>query len=696
MHYCLLRSRILTRHTGPTSATCGRPWPPWPATPTGSQPARRQVVLRSDIEFVVATRQPLSQRSSDARATSDVPYALPLQLIGESRRAAINQNRSVLNPYRDFEFGKLSCFQTVAHRAFPTPTAAMVTDKDTRHVMSLDKALSVAVSTQTTGPSEPAGQRGGRLGQLWARSSRPTAALAGRPTLAMDKLGTGWYSLGLVCTCSLQLMSIAIDLFGFTLVVTVACDLNLTAQEKGILASIPFLGIIVVSYPWGYLADTRGRKLCLILSLNIGFAFACLCSVAPTWQWLAFFKFMSACFSCAANSVTYTLVGESCAPEKRCRMLLLMNCLLILGPGTAAVISYPTLNNDFVIPLTGLGINFTSWRLLCIVLAMPMGIGGVLMFFFYESPKFLASVGRQEEAITVLKRIYSINHGFKKNWSELKDLKLAAEPTPYDGKQTLLKSIVAQTVPLFRPPLLTRTCQLFYLVAVIYVTNNSFLTWLAHIMNVVKMAVASNARGSICDLISKTQLYSNATAVRGHHASAICHHRIAENTIWTLATTSIIFSVLNFAISHLHARRRVALILILTVSAISGVLVNVMPEPISSTIFYMLFCGTNIAMGILASFFVDFYPTSHRGMVSCLSIMVGRTSSFVGINLVINFLFECCHFIIYTWTILLFSALVTAWYLPYDNCHRSYNKNNNSLQIPPEVKTEFPPQATKT
>lgn len=54
--------------------------------------------------------------------------------------------------------------------------------------------------------------------------------------------GNGVYNYWLLATSSLVLLAIGVDLFGFSLVVTAACDLQLSVSEKGILTSIPFVG----------------------------------------------------------------------------------------------------------------------------------------------------------------------------------------------------------------------------------------------------------------------------------------------------------------------------------------------------------------------------------------------------------------------------------------------------------------------
>ncbi|KAL4703840.1 hypothetical protein ACJJTC_016807 [Scirpophaga incertulas] len=487
---------------------------------------------------------------------------------------------------------------------------------------------------------------------------------------ALSKTGNGIYNVLLVVTCSLILLAIGVDLFGFSLVVTAACDLDLTISQKGILTSIPFIGILLVSYLWGYVSDTRGRRFSLVVSMQVSFVLSSLCSVCPTWQLLGLLKFISVCFSCAANSATYTLVGESCIQRMRSKYMLLMTCLILLSPAAAAVLTYPTLKLDFRTEIW-FGVSFTPWRLLTIILAFPSGVGALAIYFFHESPKFLANCGRKEEALEVLRCIYAMNHKQSKEEYEVKTLNMEERTSRKD--MSLVRAVFEQSAPLFRPPLLWRTVQLFYIVAVVYITNNTFLVWLAHILNLVKLALETSATGNICKLISTENVVNpiNATNVASEATPAaispeVCVGAITDNVMFTLIASQSIFSFLNFVISYLPHRRKAVLITILCLSSLSGCLLNLMPEPLSSVFFFVIFTCTCLGMGILASYFVDLYPTSYRGMVACLSIMVGRGSTFVGINLVGNLLFHHCQVTFYSWSVLVLSSAIAACFLPPD------------------------------
>ncbi|KAJ2947237.1 hypothetical protein O0L34_g16947 [Tuta absoluta] len=493
---------------------------------------------------------------------------------------------------------------------------------------------------------------------------------------ALTKTGNGLYNILLSCTCALILLGIGVDLFGFSLVVTVACDLELTVAEKGILNSLPYIGILLVSYVWGYVSDTKGRKYTLVLAIRMGFFLSCLSSLAPNWLTLALVKFFSVCFSCAANSVTYTLVGESISQRVRNKYMLWMTSFLLLSAAIAGILSYPILTYlHFETDIPWLGIVFRPWRLLIIVLALPSGLGGLAILFFHESPKFLANWGRKEEALEVLKSIYAINHRGSKD--EYKVRAISLEECSGKKDRTLFRAMFEQSAPLFRPPLLWRTIQLFYIVAVVYITNNSFLVWLPHIFNLVRLSLeTSTGCGNICTLIStevmEQDLAQNATLgndtmnITVAKTPDVCVGHIEDNVILTLIASQSIFAFLNFAISYLPHRRKAVLITVLCSSALSGFCINLMPEPISSVVLFVVFTCTCLGMGILASFFVDLYPTSYRGMIACLSIMVGRSATFVGINLVGNLIFHHCQLTFYMWSLLVLSSAVAAIFLPPD------------------------------
>ncbi|XP_050349588.1 synaptic vesicle 2-related protein-like isoform X2 [Nymphalis io] len=462
------------------------------------------------------------------------------------------------------------------------------------------------------------------------------------------------------------IIAMGIDIYGLGIIVTVAtCDLGLNFQQIGILSSMPFAGIIVMSYPWGYLSDTRGRKLVMMWSMTGGFVCAALSSLAPTWQVLAALRFASSALSSAAESATYALLGECCSSKSRTRYMLLMTSALMLTPTLYYVWAYLITKLNFTIYI--MGIVYRPWRLLTLVMALPLGIGALLLWYFSESPKFLANVGRTDEAIAVLKRMYVINGGVAEKYPVEKIYLEEGSKEHVDG--LTLRSLWEQIAPLFKPPLLKRTLLLYYLTFVVYIANNSFAIILPTIFNVFFTSYASHgSSSSFCELFSDT---ANNVTTTSANATIIqqelqCNDSISDNTIFAGCAHGLSFFVLNALISQCARKPKVLTITILVIAAVAAILIDLTGEAISGLLFFYIFLTTAMVFGVVSSYFVTLYPTSYRGMVACLGMMVARLSAFGGTNLVSALVGRACAATLHAAAALVLSGAVAAWFLPSD------------------------------
>ncbi|XP_073952964.1 synaptic vesicle glycoprotein 2C-like [Choristoneura fumiferana] len=325
---------------------------------------------------------------------------------------------------------------------------------------------------------------------------------------ALELTGNGKYNICLMLACFVVIMAMGIDIFGLGIIVTAStCDLGMTLQQIGVLSSMPFAGIIVMSYPWGYLSDTRGRKLVLMCAMCGSFVSAALSSFAPNWQVLASLRFISSAMSSAAESATYALLGECCGVKKRARYMLLITAALMLTPTLYYIWAFLIMKLDFAYSF--LGLVYRPWRLLTFVMALPLGLGAAVLWYFSESPKFLANVGRTEDAVVVLRRMYEVNGG--KGEYPVKEIFLE-EGTKEEVGVFSLRSLWMQIAPLFKPPLLGRTLLLYYLTFVVYIANNSFAIILPTIFNVFFTSYETSVAGAgFCDLFAMGS--DNSTAV---------------------------------------------------------------------------------------------------------------------------------------------------------------------------------------
>lgn len=85
------------------------------------------------------------------------------------------------------------------------------------------------------------------------------------------------------------------------------------------------------------------------------------------------------------------------------------NLLILIDPGLAwIVIPLP-------ISLEIGSITYKSWRMFLGVISLPTFIIAVITYTYPESPKFLVSQGKTDEALAVLQQIYAVNTGRDKS-----------------------------------------------------------------------------------------------------------------------------------------------------------------------------------------------------------------------------------------------------------------------------------------
>lgn len=165
-----------------------------------------------------------------------------------------------------------------------------------------------------------------------------------------------------------------------------------------------------------------------------------------------------------SGPVIWSYFAEFQPKSKRGSMLSFMAAFWTLGNLFVAGLAW------LIIP-TGIGFyheNFTynSWRIFLLICALPSFIVAILLFFLPESPKFLLSRGKSEEAIEIFKYIYSTNTGNDKSEYPVKQLILddilEKTPTktkmPIKGKyKIMLSDIIDNSKQLFVSPILKFT-----------------------------------------------------------------------------------------------------------------------------------------------------------------------------------------------------------------------------------------------
>jgi len=89
---------------------------------------------------------------------------------------------------------------------------------------------------------------------------------------AIRLTGYGKFNYFIVIISGMVLSAVLLETLSISFVLPVAeRDLDLSTEDKGIVSSVAYAGIIASSHLSGFLADTKGRRLVIMLSLLLSF-----------------------------------------------------------------------------------------------------------------------------------------------------------------------------------------------------------------------------------------------------------------------------------------------------------------------------------------------------------------------------------------------------------------------------------------
>jgi len=162
--------------------------------------------------------------------------------------------------------------------------------------------------------------------------------------------------------------------------------------ELGLLNAIMSAGSICAVPISPFLADWRGRRLAILIGLTIMFVGVALQSASTNLQMFTGARFLIGFGISLAHGAAPLLVTELAHMQHRARITSLYNTTWYLGSIIAAWTTYGT----FRIP------NTWSWRIPSILQAAPATVMILFIFWVPESPRWLISRDRHEEALQIL------------------------------------------------------------------------------------------------------------------------------------------------------------------------------------------------------------------------------------------------------------------------------------------------------
>ncbi|XP_013176664.1 PREDICTED: synaptic vesicle glycoprotein 2C-like [Papilio xuthus] len=454
---------------------------------------------------------------------------------------------------------------------------------------------------------------------------------------AMHVAGIGWYNIKYCLVLALFLIAAIVEPIGYSYILPASkCDLNITDAQRGFLASVPYIGIVLTSFPWGYLVDTRGRKKSLILGSLAAGMFIMLSAFMPNFISFAACKFLSAlCTACPA-AAPYTFIGELVPLKYRDVTLSVTNAMQILGSVIVPLFAWAVLPLDFRVDFGAY--DFRPWRLLTMMYGFLFILAALLLLCGPESPKYLLSQGRYDETLELLKIIYSKNK--KKSPDEFPIKSLKIDETVQKEKIRFLTSLKVQTLPLFKPPYIKWMILNSSIFFGILATANGLYIWVPDIIN--RVLTGDSEGATACEIIAQRLNATGDDIVE-------CDDSLDTTTFLINFVANLTCAVIAIVVSSTVKiiGKKNLLISVLLIIGLFCALVNVVTQDILFVIFLSAMPVLALAIGPVNAYAVEIFPTHLRGMAVSLSMMMGRIGSVIGANIAGIMLNAACEVTFY-------------------------------------------------
>ncbi|XP_075984568.1 organic cation transporter protein-like [Anticarsia gemmatalis] len=154
------------------------------------------------------------------------------------------------------------------------------------------------------------------------------------------------------------------------------------------------LGVLVGSITFGFLSDRYGRKITFLVAITTVIIFGLIIPFSPNYIIFTLLRTLLGMATAGTMVVSFVIVMESVGPRYREVTGCLFQIPFTIGHMTVSIFAY----------------YFRSWDTYTLALGIPPLIYLGYFFTLSESPRWLVSQGRVDEATKIVKRAAAINN----------------------------------------------------------------------------------------------------------------------------------------------------------------------------------------------------------------------------------------------------------------------------------------------
>ena len=461
---------------------------------------------------------------------------------------------------------------------------------------------------------------------------------------ALERTGYGRFHYWLLLVCGWANASDAVEILCISFLLPSAeCDLQLSPSRKGWLSAILFVGMMIGGYVWGSLGDTLGRRRVLINAMLVNAVAGILSSFSQEFYFFMIFRFISGVGVGGSIPVVWTYFAEFQPSSRRGSVLSVLASFWMIGNLSVAGLAW------LIIPRQ-LGWTdpdqflYNSWRIFVAASALPSLMVTVGLMFLPESPKYLLCKGRDGEALTVMRTMYSVNTGDHRSGYPVSGLQ-SHKVSPHimtsarlDWRQAL-GDCVKSARQLFSGSLFSITITIIIINFAIQFGYYGLWLWFPELFNKLEKfhALQPNMTLSVCEVVSYEVKMVNTSSVLECVTATPDQEVFINSFIISLSSAPTNL----WTIYHMDKLgRKFFLCVSMLLSGCSAFFIYLVNSATMNLILSCLF-GAVATMGFnsLDCLGVELFPTQLRSTAMAITLVAARVGAIVG-NLVFGYLVE--------------------------------------------------------
>lgn len=476
---------------------------------------------------------------------------------------------------------------------------------------------------------------------------------------AIGLAGVGKFNYFLMFICGSVFANAAIGIASISFVLPSAqCDFQLSSEDKGRLSASPNIGMLVGSCIWGLMADAKGRKWMMVAGLLLDAFCGFASSLAQSYWVFVIFRFFNGFGITAASTLVFAYLGEFLPSSRRDRMLCWLELFWSFGvvilPGMAWLVIPQTWSY-----VSSGGFVFNSWRLFVALCGVPSVINACLLCALPETPKFLMSKNKLDEAYMVFQKIHRYNRG-KKHEYEVKVLQAADDITkpskngnveslgmsevPLKGSDVdvlprrrsrflrAFTNVISQTKALFMPPHLRSTLITFTVQVGLMSSYYTLILWFPDLFDRFErfQTLYPNRTASICEVTAAVAKEGGIeTLPCGSDGEPIVPERVFINALYV--GIACIPSSIWLAVCVDRLGKKFILVISLVTAGACTLGFNFVWTSTQNLILSCIFEAlTGMTISALLCVIVELFPTNLRAFALALSLTIGRIGAITG------------------------------------------------------------------